>query len=366
MAPRRRGEPRGGTDTRKTRTGLTIAVVAVAAAAMVVATAAALPGLPLLAAGPGGTAGPAGTALSSAALDGDGPVVGPDVRTDGEVVATSTQLGPSSFALTHKVAGDGDTYVFKLRADQDWTLQDDSIIVMDVTYPTLKRDAACAFSFTDIDELSGASVFFFRGSNFFEAHAEVAFGPEVTFNPASPFFQLGTCIHERTGDRVFDGGEDWYFAMAAPEAADFQIEMNLLTDVKMTVLAESANARGRYFTTEEFDGIAQVSSDAGTAATLVSARAVAPAGTRGFAMQFPFRSAGAGWYQVEGPLRSDALISVALPYAFPSAVGVLGDVPGTYEFQSNVEAYQHHPNAPNGRVGIFWAPPIPLADGSKV
>lgn len=260
----------------------------------------------------------------------------------------------------------GDTYAFTLNsksAGQPFTIQAGSTISVDAVYPGVRDDFALAFAFTDLQETAREALFYGTFQTSPGLRVELlshSVGPEVQVTPRTT-----TGSTDRIGwDLIFDEAitfpdRDWHFAVSTPEAAVFDVHVDLSLDTDVDLLGEGTAGAGLVASTDDFDGAAQVEMNGWTAAAGMHALAEAPSGTRAFAVLLPMDDRGAGSYGVDGPGGNDhRVVAVSLSSSGPGPAFVLTGPPGTYRHYVTGEVWQHTTTL-DGRAAVFFAAPIP-------
>lgn len=255
----------------------------------------------------------------------------------------------------------GDTYVVTLEPDGPFVIEAGSQVVMDVTYPEPREDAAFALAYTDLQTQVFTSVDYFTFDGAGETHTELLtqtpVGVQIDRNEPGEFTQV-RIIHTLLTDVSFPD-RPWHLAVSAPGAWTFDVRLELEVTGDVTFGDDGTAGAGMVAAMEDFDGTAQHDQEPYTAGVDVHATASAPGGTRAFAVLFPFTARGAGWYGIDGPGSADhQLVRIQPSSGPPPAAHVLLGPSGSYDHFVRAEAWQHT-TATDGRVAVFFAAPMP-------
>lgn len=255
----------------------------------------------------------------------------------------------------------GDTFAFEVTpvSGDDLTILAGSSFTITAHYPAFREDSAVAWAATDLTTVAFESVFYFTDQGTGEAHVEVLTDRtdvEVSVDEAEPWFDEITWDATIVGDLHLSGDAPWTLAVTTPEAASVDVDATFHLAESAGVTGEGVAGAGVVAATEDFDGTAQVSSRQ-TAAVGMEATAEAPDGTRGFAVMYPFRSTGAGWYGVEAPGPRDDQHLVVADDEEPPAAHVLAGPSGLYRHWVRSAAWSHTGGL-DGRVAVFFAVPV--------
>lgn len=261
----------------------------------------------------------------------------------------------------------GDTYTFKINSDgtgQSFRIVSGSTITMTAFYPAVREDFGIAFALTDLLTTAQASVFYGTFRDTPGTRLEVisdTVGPEVNLQAGSVTGALSGVEWTVTFGSSFQlPDRDWYLTVSTPEAVQFDVDVDLITDPAVSLRGEGTASNGLLASTRDFDGTTQLQTNDETAAVNMRALAQAPSGTRGFGLLLPTPGSGIVRYGIDGPGDSDDVRTlVALSNTVPTVASVILGPPGPYRHFVDAELWQHS-TVFESRVAIFFAAPMPL------
>lgn len=276
----------------------------------------------------------------------------------------------------HDSAGpSGDTYVFKLQSDEDFTIKQGSTIGLSATYDEKRRDMAFAFAWTDLDGQNFQRVGFDTDRNGHETDVKVLSDTShgIEYNdsksdgdPLTPG-SLGKGF-TFVRDVEFEAGT-WYFIVSAPEATEMGISVLLDLDQGLSIADEAEAVTGTVHGEDDFDGTAQAKyAPVGLVAAEMEVTAQVPDGMRAFAAFGPEdKTAGAGHWGIDGPGDADdeALTVSEDPLdgtrVGPRRATILDGPAGEYRFWVDAEGWASpHWYGSGDRVAVLYGAPIPL------